>query len=381
MTCANSFANSEDIGQNNRHGTSGFFNHGSVVDLSLPLESTDQPEMEYGPPKILPLETEQPEQPVAAKQQDAAQVQAPVAAVPPPGVDGDKFKLQQEFGDPTEQVTVKGVDSAPKPYRAMLAAIQMGRDDLALEYANQWHGYMKSIDRLSRIATSMKDVVSLDPAIAETKISDQAYSNIDPQALNKFLDKRKNEVIQNETNTDVNITKENHDAINAFFGEEDSDKSKSVIAQGSQDPYAKLVDSNIDAASRKMLIRSELASKVPVDHSGNVKVLFFLKPSQQTSIDVAKQLTEAISSPTLGVSLGVVPLSVEGINPVENKRFFDESGMPALLRNGLELSRSLNISQFPALLFVTSNSDKAFLKTGKADAVFIEEVARMIGGK
>lgn len=360
----------------------GFFNRGSVIDMSIPLGETEQPEIQYGTTKGIPGERLLPSEVVSVTAEPSAELKTAQNGRIPEGVDAVEYSLKQEFGDPKEPVSIKGIDNAPKPYKAMLKAIDMGRDDLALQYANQWMGYMKSLDRITRKANSMASVVKLDPETAESKITEQAFANIDPVALSGYLEKRKAEHSSNEIKDDVVIDAQSREVIDAFFGETSTENSQSVLGrQAIKDPYSKLVDTTIDPVSRKALIRAELASKVPVDPAGNVQVMFFLKPSEQSSIEVAKQITDTLSSPTLGVSLGVVPLSVEGVSLENNKRFFDGSGMPASLRDGLALSRSLNISQFPALLFITPNSEKAFLKTGKADAVFIEEVARMIGGK
>lgn len=389
MTCGSCLANSED---NSPKGNIGFFTQGSVSDMSIPMEETSAPELQYGPTKGFKVEKKEVPQ-IAnlnaiidqAKKEAGNQEISIADEKIPEGVDAEEYKLRKEFGDPSETVPVKGIDTAPKPYKAMLKAIDMGRDDLALMYANQWMGYMKNLDRITRKATAMAGVVKLDPAVGEEKVSNAAFSNIDPKALNQFFAKRKEELAKNQAVGNVEITEQSRSAISAIFGDSDSQDTQQAAKLGDNleqpDAYAKLLDTSLDPISRKMLIRSTLAGKLPLDPSGNVQVLFFMRPSEQASIDLGKQLAMALSSPTLDVSVGIVPLSVDGVELTANSKFYQNTGIPANLRDGAALSRSLNITQFPSLLFLTENSEQAFFKAGKADALFIEEVSRMIGGK
>jgi len=384
LLCSASYANSEEFAGN---PDAGFFNQGAVLDMSLELEGSEKPEMQYGPAKSFKIEVKKPEEaklPGAGgiKNAGSAALKSQEEKIPA-GVDPQEYKLKKEFGDPSEPTVVKGVDSSPKPYRAMLTAIDMGRDDLALEYANQWMGYMKSLERVTKKAVAMAGVAKLDPTSGKDQASVEAISNIDPTALNNFMEKRKGSIDQSQNASTIEISDSTRNSISALFGDSDSAEGKALepAEQADSDPYAKLVDTNIDSESRKQLIRTTLVNELPLDPSANVKVLLFMKPSERASIELSQAVVQAISSPTLAVTLGVVPLSIDGLNPYVAKSFYDQTGMPALLREGLALSKSLNLTQFPALLFVTENSQKAFLKVGKADAVFIEEVANMIGGK
>lgn len=378
LACSPSYANSEDYaGKPNV----GFFNHGAVVDMSIELEGSEQPEIQYGPPKSFKIEEKKE---VAAKLQAnpaAAALNAEEETIPP-GVDPQEFLLKKEYGDPDQPTPVKGIDSAPSPYKAMLRAIEMGRDDLALKYANQLKDYRKKLDLVTRKAVAMDGVVKLDSTSDADQVSHAALSNIDPKALDTYFAERKDKLASRDLTASLEVSEDSREAIKAVFGDTDSQQSALNESEDAAiDPYDNLVDTNIDATIRKLLIRSTLAGKLPIDPSGKVQVLFFMRPSEQSSVNIGKEIGTALSSTSLDVSLSVVPLSVEGVDYKGNARFFEKTGIPSIVRDGLSLSRSLNITQFPALFFTTANSNEAFLKTGKADSVFIEEVARIIGGK
>lgn len=387
MCCAPGFAISDDSDQ---QSSNGFFNQDAVTDMSIPLLQTEQVEMQYGPTKGFKLPEKKPEleKPQVAKQNSSASViqkdqkQDVSEKAAAEGVDTQALKLKEEYGDPKEAVLPKGVDSAPKPYKAMLEAINMGRDDLALEYASAWIGYMDKLDQVVRKGAAMASVVRLDPANAAEDTPEDALTNIDPTALNSFFNKRKIEKEQSKAVSDIDLDQRAQLSIKGFFNDEAginaANKPKGDIEA---DPYAKLFDSTMNPESRKLLIRSTLAGKLPSEPTGQVQALFFMRPSEQISVDIGKELAKVLASPTLGVSLKVVPLSVDGVSIQDNAEFTRKTGMPTLLRDGSALVQTLSIDKTPAIMFIASSSGKAFLKTGIADSVFIEEVANMIGGK
>lgn len=362
-------------------GKIAFFNKGAVTDLDAPMEETAQPEMEFYATSGFKIPKLKVAQPKSSQSSDKDQIGREEVEVPA-GVDADQFKLRQEFGDPSDEVLVKGIDNTPKPYRAMLKAIEIGRDDLALEYANQWMEYMGRLDRVTKKASAMASVVKLDPSSDEITLSNEAVASIDPKALSEFIGKRQSEAIK-QAGIEVEVNDQARQAIDSIFGETNQPTAQER-AEGEKvqiDPYAKLVDRSMDEGMRRTLIRSELRSQVPVDPSGHAKVLFFFKPSEQISLDLGKELSTVLASPTLKVNLSVVPLSVESFTQEASAKFAEASGIQAMLRDGIGLSKSLGINAFPALVFVSSASDRAFAKSGMSDAVFIEEVAKMVGGK
>jgi hypothetical protein len=356
----------------------GFFNHDSVVNLDAPLSYSNQEEIQFGPSKGFDLSQEFAVNKVSQKSNNGEAAASALEEEIPEGVDPQEYTLRKEFGDPSEAVPVKGVDTAPKPYKAMLKAIDMGRDDLALEYAQQWMGYMKSLDKVTKKASAMAGLVGADPSKIDAVAGQEAVTNIDPRAVVNFVEQRKVEDKISAISS-LELDSEAKNKIDALFGQ-DSD-TVSIDKQVNKDPYADLLDKNININQRKLLIRTKLAGKVPVEPGSAVKILYFIKPSQLNSVEVAKELTTAVSSSSLDVSVSVVPLSVESIGYATNQNFFKQTGMPAIIRDGAALARSLGVNQTPALIFSTDKAEKAFVKVGLADSVFIEEVIKMMGGR
>ncbi len=354
----------------------GFFNQDSVVNMDRPLEYSKQEEIQMGPTKGFDLSRDFKVDNVKLNQDPKQNTKAEEKI--PEGVDPQEYTLKKEFGDPSVPVPVKGTDNAPAPYKAMLKAFDMGRDDLALQYAEQWMGYMRSLERVTQKASAMSQIVGLRPDQVENQLSPETLAQIDSAGLQKYLEAKQNHLADNSQGGNLALENSTLEKINALFGENESQYNLSAL---NKDPINQMMDRSKNPEERKRLIRQHLSSKLPRDPSGKIKILFFMKPSDPISTMVGKELARAIGSETNTFPVAVVPLSVDPIGQDTTSNFVASTGLPAVVRDGSVLYSSLKIAKAPAVVFLTSASDKSFVQTGPVDSVFVQEVINIIGGR
>ncbi len=75
------------------------------------------------------------------------------------GEDPVADELVEQYGDPTKNVPVKGVENAPAPFKGMMAALEANRDDIAMMYARQYVTYLNRLQATSeRVAEMTKQI-------------------------------------------------------------------------------------------------------------------------------------------------------------------------------------------------------------------------------
>lgn len=166
------------------------------------VEMHDAPEPEYFPRQPDPIDDE--EQPVVVNKATTAaqaQVAAEQGAQNPgqnaqenpqimtalrkeQGKDPVADEIVSKYGDPTKKSQITPVDSAPLPFKGMYAAIDAGRDDLAMMYARQYVG------RFETLKNTTRKVMDLTKAamVAERQSKMMAEEDPPPEEFNQEVD-------------------------------------------------------------------------------------------------------------------------------------------------------------------------------------------------
>lgn len=66
-----------------------------------------------------------------------------------------RSKLIEQFGDPTKDVALRTADTAPVPFKGMMAALDAGDDTLAQQYAEQFQRYTEKLQRSNLTAVNL----------------------------------------------------------------------------------------------------------------------------------------------------------------------------------------------------------------------------------
>ncbi len=150
---------SQNIGSEDQFGPGqkasfDFFSPNAVRDpLRMHLEVSKQPEYSYFPSKPETYDfgatSDDPSQLPDSSGSNGGRMPHAAASSDLNGhsqmKDSIAASLFSEYGDPRERAPIKAIDSAPRPFKGLMAALESGREDIAALYARQ---YVNHIDNL-----------------------------------------------------------------------------------------------------------------------------------------------------------------------------------------------------------------------------------------
>lgn len=137
-----------------------FFSPNAVRDpLRMNLEVSKQPDYSFFPSRPAPYEF--------AHREDVAPASAGLRALNgksqnaslrlPDTKDPVAAELFSEYGDPRERAPVRAIDSAPRPFKGLMAALESGREDIAALYARQFVNHLGSLEERSNQILHLTD--------------------------------------------------------------------------------------------------------------------------------------------------------------------------------------------------------------------------------
>jgi hypothetical protein len=144
-------------GKGNGGASKDFFLHGSAESpfSATATSLTDKPVVHILPPENpdIPISDETEEEGFTEKETDGKN-------------DIKEQTLEERLielsGKPEEDAPVLADEKAPKPFKAMMIAMQEGRDDLAIKYARQFVRYLQDVQNRVAFATKLQEVAKVE---------------------------------------------------------------------------------------------------------------------------------------------------------------------------------------------------------------------------
>ena len=165
-------------------GDNGFFDKDSVRDVFGPeLTINNSADMEYfprQPPKEDPAEEAlqqvkaQPAKTGAPKEGEKKEEPAQLltALRQAEGKDPVADELVAQYGDPNKKAPIKAVESAPTPFKGMMAALEAGREDIAMMYARQYARHIQNLQDRSRKVLDLSTAATMAEAQSKMMIEE-----------------------------------------------------------------------------------------------------------------------------------------------------------------------------------------------------------------
>ena len=156
-----------------------------VVGPQLPVEMFPRVNQE---PMLAP---EEPEEKSPALQPDASDRSAKEEAEALEKLPV-RERLLKKYDDPAKDAPVLAVENAPRPFKAMMEALQLGQDDLAFQYAKQYVRHLKNLKERSVRVQSLTGFALKSEGLIEEGAWKGAPALIEDQQLyQKDLEMRK----------------------------------------------------------------------------------------------------------------------------------------------------------------------------------------------
>ncbi len=299
--------------------------------------------------------------------------------------ESDRDRIVREFGKPEEDDAILGDEKAPKPFKAMMHALQAGDKELAFQYARRYARYMNNFRERSGLAARLH---SLGNEIEGYQPRQDHSEESDPSGFMDLYRKEMSDAIKNESEV-LAVNPEAKALLARAQGELSEREGKpSTVSAGPDSPSSRpRVGGRGEKAPRgeafeRALVRENHPQGVPVDPEGKVTVYFFLSSSElgPTSMigDVQRLFDRYERDPNIRVQgISLVPLPE--LNVRQLLRYNLAVTFP--IEHNREFATSLGVDYTPAVAVVAETLGKAVLEKGHRTVWYLDELVRMVAGR
>lgn len=263
--------------------------------------------------------------------------------------------ITAEFGDPEEKLPMLAVENAPKPFKAMLRALEAGHDDLAFQYARQYVRYIGHVQSQNARLMSMTGKALEREGMAEPGqwkggpdfVEDQEILERDLErsgiaAKSAGLDERTREMFE-----EAKAAERRADERNAPGGE------NSIVPSMSDDSAAQAFINNEGGAAGR--VNGTARAAQPVD------VFFFFSPNDRMAIEMAPEIESLYRS---GRKVNVVGFVTGNFNQGEAQRFKSVTRTTFLIQDGSRLAQSMQLTKSPTVVITDPLTGKTVSREG-----------------
>ncbi len=348
----------------------GFFNKGSARTVfSNPAGEEARASIQYFPSKK-PIEAEEELAPETAPEAQPAKLSQPAQEAKTEQKaaktkEEKREELVKNYGAPDEEAPVQAQENAPKPFRAMMAALETGDDELAYKYARQYVRYMGRLQqRSTRVVGLMGTAMEREGMVEKGAWQAAKEFGSDRQ----FLDA---ELAENAERAPEQ--RELNEEASALLS-----KAR-MMEEGGEAPKAPSQPA-LNPVQERAQIRQHLAREVPVDAGVKVQVYFFFKPLDTQSQNMGRELQGMFAS-SRG-HLDLIAMALTPMSDQEEKIFRSRTGATyAINPDGSNIARMMEVRGVPSTVLVSPRLNKAYAIQGMRKALFVDEVIKMMEGR
>jgi hypothetical protein len=339
-----------------------FFEKGSATSIFQdPVRLTQQPTVNM----LVPRSKEPPPEELAG-----GAALNPSKAQP---VLSPKEKLMQDFGDPTADAPVLGDEKAPKPFKAMLGALQLGDKELAYKYARQYVRYMKTVKDRVNLTNTITDYASQREGLKPKKDT----SEVNDYTGFKDIYERDLAAVKEEGSKTVTLDGEAQKLIREV--DTPSEQLHKQALQGAAPQQKQPAKAKSEAEERAM-VRARLGGNIPVDRDGRATVYLFFHVHDTESYsmvyDLSKLYREVKESQKVEVK--AMLLSKPSVSALQS--FIKITKMNFPVADGVEFGRQLGVSRSPSLVVVAPSSGQAAVEEGRRSYFYMDELIKIVQG-
>ena len=278
-------------------------------------------------------------------------------------------KLFEQYGDPAIDPPINVVENAPKPFKAMMAAMEAGDDDTAFKYAKQYVRYLRNLnERTTKVMGFTKY------AMQSEGMADSSPAGV-PEVFKQFQSTfQKDQAEQTPGSGQVRTLNDRAKDILARAEMEEDEVPQRTTANAAPMSAAQ-------EATERARLRQEHRSRVPVDPSGRADVYFFFRPRDSDSgkmfPDVEELYKSIRSDPKIKfVALSPDTMSEEEINAVRTRT---QATFP--IKNGAAIATKLGITKTPSVVVISPGTSKGLFEEGVRSRIYLDELIKMMQGK
>ena len=294
-------------------------------------------------------------------------------ALPKPEVTPED-ELRAEFGDPSEAHPVLAKDDAPKPFRAMMAAMNKGENKLAYDYAKQYVRYVQDLNRSNMRAVGLSQLAMVrEGLLSEADV----INSVNPEDR-KFLDQDIKEHLESEKSKSYLGSLD--PATRALLLKAEDDLEEESIAE---DAFAEEVQSELAEEERVQRFKAnlELNKKfIPVDPEGKVDVIFFFEPEQINSIKMAPAIEAIFRESQEDENLNLIGFTLSPIDRDREMKFKSITSSSFPMQSAANAASALGIEQTPATVLISQTTGESVVEVGNRSFFYLDELIKKMQG-
>jgi hypothetical protein len=310
-------------------------------------------------------------------------------------------RLANDFGDAAADPTVFADEKAPKPFKAMMIALEAGDDELAFDYARQYARYQRKfherVDRVMDITQIAMEDEDILPKIDRSEEAD--YDGT--LSLGGRGEKKENLKQEEVELASKNEIEKNIQSASSAYALSLDNKTRDILKRaemvelGISDDEASLKIKEgekalaaanreqkiVDEKTERRMIRTALSGKVPMDSKGFAAMYFFFRPNDTEAVAVGKELEKLYRANRENRMLNIVAFSMDRPSGDLVKYIQKKMGITFQIRDGSQLIKRLKVNESPSVVLFAPTDGKAFVVEGVKNALFYDEVSKMMQGR
>lgn len=283
--------------------------------------------------------------------------------------------ILKAFGDPKENDKILALDNAPDSFKGMMAALQIGNEELAFDYARRYARRMRDLKARSVVGLGLIG----NAMQAEGMLSKNSWADADMFAEQKRLREQQadqTQMLDAEQTRISNLDAKTRDFLRKAEEAEEMDGALTASAASSAEQNQPLTE-----AQERAQVRRNFAGKVPVDPRGEVQIYYFFRPFDPASLEMVPAIESLYRSIAKEGGVNFLASPVETITPDEISSYQTQTNSTFPIRNAGRLVREFQVKHVPTVIFYSPNTGKAVFEEGRRSFVYLDEIARLMRGK
>ncbi|MCB0354746.1 MAG: hypothetical protein KDD64_14515 [Bdellovibrionales bacterium] len=289
-------------------------------------------------------------------------------AIQDPIVPENRDDVRARFGDPLEDVPVKAVNDAPKPFQAMMACLNIGDDRCAYDYAKQYARYMDKLGRLQDMAVAAQSAAYYKEGLRDIERldSDEVVKPFQHFVVEDLKKEKESLVGESPRQRLVDLLPE---ALKLDILSNNSSSEESI-------------DLLYNEESQKRQVKSILAPRLIPFRGSKVDVYLFIRPMDRDSSLMAKELKSLATFNSQHGQVNFIASTLQHEEPGKIQYFKAKVGADIPLIVGSSLADLFKVTEAPTVvLSAPDGSETPILISGFRKSYFIEAVVEILLGR
>lgn len=296
-------------------------------------------------------------------------------------------QILASYGNPESDIPVNAIETAPAPFKGMMAALQSGENELAFDYARQYARYLRDYKERTSYAHGLIGKAMKAEHMREGSLWMENEQFDEQEAIyRKYLERRRKERTESgesDIETD-SLDAEAQDLLDFMREQELAASQRRADLKEGYDPKVIFPDEEpvVDQDLARQEFQRVLATQeVPVDPQGKVDVYFFFRSrdlgSQPKLVEFEKLFQAHKDNPNLRFVALTMDPGLKG--ELDTLRYRYHLNFP--IRSGAERARKLKVEDSPSTVFIATSTGQILRKGGGQSFVYLDEILKRMTGK